>query len=528
MYRKLIAALLAVVPAAAHADWRAATSTHFVVYTEGSAESAKAAAERLEKFDRVIRFVTQTNQPSSPIKVRIWLMRDESAVQAVMPFGGGSGVLGFYNADVRGPYAVMTRTNNPDSARDRSGYVDYHGLSAQQVLLHELTHHFMYQYFPAAYPSWYSEGFADYNGSVAFGAGNVVEIGALVENRFLSFRSNRWLPVAKLLTARRYADVGADLDLLYAEGWALVHYLSITGARPGQLEKYLNAINAGTPFDKAARDAFGDLGRLDGELHDYVGRSRFQKMSLPFKSLDIGPVTVRALTPVENVLLPYDRALSIGVPQKSVGDFADRVVAAAAPYGDEAYALGLVAEAQRLAGRRAAAAAAAERWVKIAPNDGMALDTLAMTQMDALADAKVTDAAHWKPVRAEIVKANRLAPDEPRILKAYYDSYQLQGILPPEPAQNALFHALELLPQDGDLRHQVAADFETRGMIGEAITVIRTDAYKLGADESDKAKKKREEERAKYRFAGQRDDETAAEMLVRLEKKKAGGGTPAS
>ena len=34
-------------------------------------------------------------------------------------------------------------------------------LDPQQVLFHEYTHHFMFQHFSAAYPSWYVEGFAE-------------------------------------------------------------------------------------------------------------------------------------------------------------------------------------------------------------------------------------------------------------------------------------------------------------------------------------------------------------------------------
>ena len=56
-------------------------------------------------------------------------------------------------------------------------------LDIKTVLLHEYTHHFMYQYFPAAYPTWYSEGFAEFMASPVFNDDGSIGIGAPPEYR---------------------------------------------------------------------------------------------------------------------------------------------------------------------------------------------------------------------------------------------------------------------------------------------------------------------------------------------------------
>lgn len=512
MLGRMVAALLAAAAATpAVAGWKSATSTHFVVYTQGSEASARETAERLEKFNYVLRAVSGTlKRPDSPIKIKVFMVPDTDAVQALMPFSG-SQVAGFYTADIRGPLAVMPRGSTGGE----------YGLKAQQILFHELTHHFQAQYFPAAYPTWYREGLADYYGSIQIGANNVVSIGSPVENRFLTFQGNAWEPIAKVLNAHRYGDV-ADISLLYAEGWALVHYLSTTKARPGQLSAYLKAINAGQTFEQAAASAFGDLGKLDAELQAYTHRQRLQELVLPFKQLAPGPVEVRTLSPGEDAMVPIDVALTAGVPASAVQAFADRAKQIATHYPDDVHALALLAEAERLAGHTADETAAIDRWVELAPKDGLAMTARAVATMDALSAAKTTDPAAWSAVRKALVQANTLSPDQPRTLRAYYDSYAKARILPTNAAQNALFHALEILPQDGELRMRVAADFEARGMIDEAIVVVRPLAYSLGeppAPMSDKAR--RDAQKAKYRMAGEIEGETAREMLARLEKKKA-------
>ena len=522
MFRRVLALVLAIVPGSAEAGWAVAKSDHFIVYTQRGETTARDAVERLEKFQIALRFITGTTATPSPARITVFLVANSEAVQATMPYGG-SGVAGYYSTARRGAFAIMSRRNE-GAGNGSKGDTANDGLNAQQILFHELTHHFTFQYFPAAYPVWYTEGFADYIGSMEIGRDNVVSIGSQVENRYRAFGMNDWLPVERLLTAKSYADVDNNVPLLYSEGWLLVHYLSNTKARPGQLKTYLTEVNQGRPFAQAATDAFGDLRKLDRELRDYSSRGVLTAIVLPFKKLDPGPVEVHALSPAEEAMLPFDMQLYAGVPRAEAGAFADRVTKAAAHYPDDARALALTTEAQRLAGRAGDAAVTADHWVRIAPGDGLALAAQADARSAMLAEAHSTDPAPWRAVRQIYAAAAKAVPDQPQILRGFYETYRRQGIMPPASAQNALYSAFTLLPQEDGLRHEVAADFEQRGMLDEAIAIIRPAAFQTvdPAELSPRDRQKRKEARLKYRLAGESDDEeTAREMLTRLEAKKA-------
>ena len=512
MIRRFAALCLALLAAPAAAGWKEASSTHFLVYTQGSGDSARATAAELEKYLYVVRALSGSlRKPDSPLKLRVLLMPDIDGVQSMEPYPGG-GVAGFWTANARGAVFVGPRND--------AGTGPY-GLSTRQVMFHELTHHFARQYFPAAYPVWYQEGLAEYYGSIRIGADNVASMGALQEGRLRGLQGNGWIPVDRLLTAHGYGDVG-DVGLLYTEGWALVHYLSMTDGRKGQLGAYLKAVNAGVPYRQAATDAFGDLGKLDGELDAYAHRQRFQELVLPFRQLEPGPIAVRALPPAEDALLLSDLHLTTGVPQRDIGAFADRVEAIARRYPDDPYALSVLADTERAAGRGASETAAVTHWLALAPTDGFALAAAARSETDALIAARSTDEAAWSAVRRRLVQASKAAPDQPRILSAYYESYAARGSLPPEPAQNALYHAFEVLPQDDELRQRLAGDFEARGMIDDAIAIIKPIAYAISEKEgSPKDKERRDAQREKYRLAGEKVGETPREMLGRLEKKRA-------
>lgn len=524
MFRRLLALLLATVPMSAQAAWKSVTSNHFVIYSEGSEASARETAAKLEKYLFVLKAVSSAKGEESPVKVRVYMVSDQAALGDTLPFGGGGSIAGYYSVTLRGAYAVMSRAQYRSAAL-RGEVSSNTGLSTQHVLFHELTHHFMHQYFPAAYPTWYSEGFADFYGATSIGAKDVVTLGLPVENRYLGFRYNQWLPVEQMISARTYADVGGSIYELYAQGWLLVHYLTTTNMRPGQLAKYLNGINAGQSFEAAAKAAFGDLGKLDSELRSHAGRGKLQTVVLPFKPIDTGPIAVRTLSPAENAMLPYVIKLQAGIPNANTGGFADAVKAVAARFPNDPYALETLADAERLAGRHADAIATADRWIAAAPENGMAVAIRAMAQMDQLAAAKSKDEAAWNAARAMLVKANKMSPDQPRILEAFYRNYSMRGMLPPASAQNALFRAYELLPQDDDLRQDVAADLEARGLFSDAIFVIKPIAVTIADPKelSPAEKAKRDAAKAKRRLAGSTDRETPREMLLRLEKKQGNG-----
>lgn len=404
-----------------------------------------------------------------------------------------------------------------------TGIISGSSTTGQQVLFHEYAHHFMFQNFPVTYPPWYSEGFAEYYGSTRILANDVVEVGHPQQGRYFAFDGNDWLPMKKLLTARSNADVGGKLGLLYAEGWLLVHYAANHPERFKQLKSYLASINAGKSYADAMTQAFGsDARTLDSELRNYASRSRINAVVLPFKPIDTGAIALRTLRPAEQALVDADIAMQTGVAAARAEPLARAVRGVAARYPDDVYALSMLVEAERLAGNISAASAAAERWLASDPTSAPASMHVAELKLEALRRAQSRDAAAYAAAREALLRAHKTAPRDPRILRAYYESFAGGTALPPAIAQNALVRAFELVPQDEELRFLVAQDFEKRDMIDDAITTISPAAFKLhGNDaETDKEKKKKEAAAIKYRLAGERKTETPREMWTRLMARK--------
>lgn len=520
MLRWLLPLLLALLPSVANAAWLEAQTKHFIVYSDSSEKELQAAATDLEKYDHLLRLMLETPD-DNPIRVKVYLLRSMDEVQASMGAGAGTGVAGYYQATARGPIAVGMR-----GALD----LDFTG---QVVLFHEYAHHLMLQYFAAAFPLWYVEGFAEYFGPTHI-LPNGYEIGNAARYRYYAPNdSDNWLPMKELLTARNYKDIHGRVDLLYAEGWLLTHYLLGDPERSKQLHKYLTLINRGADYKSAMEATWGrDAADLETAMRHYGMQHHYEALRVTFPSLEVGAVEIRPLSPARAALIPQEIALGRGVYAKEATNFAANVRSVAAKYPDDPDALATLTEAERIAGNRDAAAAAADRWLAKRPGEPRALMLKGMIAIDALASAHSEDQAAWQAARNLIGQARKAAPEDPMILEAFYDAYAVNGRLPGGGAQGALFHAVELVPQDDRLRYKLAVDFERRGMIEPAINAIAPAAYRAdeSEDESEKDKAKRERNDEKWRIAGQtRPAERPREMLARLQTLLAAkAGAPAA
>jgi tetratricopeptide (TPR) repeat protein len=514
MIRKLLFVFGLLFATAAQAEWREATSANFVVYTQGNEQAARDFAAKLEKFNYVLRRYHNVREPAQVPRFRVFLLENIDAVQRML---GQGGVAGYYIPDARG--LMFVGTQNAAAHRE---------INPEQILFHEYVHHFMFQYFPATYPVWYSEGYAELWGSIAFLENNVVEIGGTQEGRFRSLVLGRWVPLSRLLTARTYAEI-PDTDLIYAQGWLLNRYIFEHPERRTQLQAYLRAINAGTPYDQAAQQAFGNVGTLNSELFDYAGHTRYNVVRLPFRALDVGEINVRTLGPAEQALIEQEIKLSQGVFHSDMAGRAATIRSTAARFPADPFALALVAEAEELAGNIPAATAAVDRLLQVAPNNARALMRKGRLEVAALAANRSTDQAAWAGARTYLRRAMDAAANDPLPHEAYYDSFTAQGVLlPPDDAQNALYVAHELAPSDSELNYKLALDFERRDMIREAIAIIRPDAYqtRVRRGESESQRRERERREDRYRQAGRQRHETALEMLTRLQARLA--ATPAT
>ncbi|HEX8624826.1 MAG TPA: hypothetical protein VF782_07080 [Allosphingosinicella sp.] len=463
-------ALLLCAPAAAKAEWRAAETRHFTFYSESNDRELEKLAARLESYDKLMRMATGTSDEEEPIKVRIYEVEDMGDVEQALGLSD-SGVAGFYHSNILGPFAVTPR---------RTLNNDLHFTPAL-VLHHEYAHHFMLQYFPSIYPPWYVEGFAELIGSSKQLSDGKIGYGMPARHRGSEIAVN-WVNVADLLLTPphklRYLD-------LYAQGWALTHFLTFSKERSPQMRAYLTALRAGKPAEEAAK-AFGDLKALDREARRYVLAGNFDYRPVAVEIARPAIKSFRMLSPGEAATIPAVIALrddELSLYRKAGERERESKLRAAnlkkireqvRRFPKDPFVLHLLATAEYTAGNYADSEAAADRLLAVQPRHarGMALKSLNVARAaGALQGAART--ARAGEARALAVKANRADPDDTLPLLAFYESFRLAGEKPSKAAIDNLAAVVATRPDDTSARQLLVDQFAADGRWALAIETLR-------------------------------------------------------
>jgi tetratricopeptide (TPR) repeat protein len=446
-------------------NWRRAETEHFIFYSDGSEKALREDAIKLERFDTLMRLLTKIDKDEGTSKLTIYFVSSTSRVQSLYS-GPVKSIAGFYSTNPGGVLAVV-----PRSAEAYTGGSNKFADIEDVILFHEYAHHLMLQYFPAAYPAWYVEGFAEFIGNARVERDGTMSYGIPNISRAPSLFLGVQLPIEKLLTARVTDLKGDAIGSLYARGWALTHYLNFDPTRKGQLKTYMDAIGKGKASLDAARESFGDLKQLNRALDHYIsGKLRYTKLANPFPEPKAFSIAQLSEAESDTVLLRVK--LARGTSPKEREPIAQELRKLAALHPGNAVIATSLAEAELDLGNDVASGQAADAALKIMPLSSRALLWKGLSLARPLVLAKDHDAVRWKAARSWIVKANRADPNDPLPLFENYLSYSQAGAAPTEIAIMGLARAVALVPQEDVLRFTYASALAGQKKYDEAIAIL--------------------------------------------------------
>lgn len=468
-----LAALLAFATPAAAQDWYRAETAHFIVKSRDSEEATREFAATMERYDRNLRFLMGLPQDhveeSASNKPVIYRLGDYIDISRI--YGrGDAGVAGFFmgraGASVAFAPARYARSNN---AGERANRVQ----SIEQVLLHEYTHYFMLMNYPAAYPRWYSEGYAEMMSTMRFLPDGRFHLGDPPQARGDTIASRPLSNLNEMLDDDR-ALTGYSAYQHYVTGWLFSHYMSFNPEREAKLREYLTALGQGEDSLTAARRILGDLDAMQRELVRYRRG--------PFPGYDVRPdvlaepeVAMRPLDAIETALIDEEYTLARGVTRDEARSIAARLRTAVQTWPESALAQTLLAEAEHDSKNYQAGADAAARAVELDPAN---VRGWLYRAYNALELAK-TDAAQYDAARSHLLRARRLDAADPRPLIAYYRAYYQQtgGADIPEQAIVALEQALDEAGDDIEYRLLLGRQLVMEERYGEARSVLLPSLY---------------------------------------------------
>ena len=456
MIRLIFLALALTVQAGvAEARWREASTRHFLIYSEGSEAELRQAAEQIERYDSMLRVATGVSDPdrSPATRVTIFYVRDATKVRELAG-ARDSGIWGFYLPHASGGIIFSPRIDYRSGRRDSVNR--FHNspgadetFTAQSVLLHEYTHHFMFNNFNFGAPRWLSEGYPEFFSTARFEEDGSMTIGIPPAERGREIETGSDINAEQILL--RPQD-NWRVDGIYAIGWLMSHYLTLHPDRMGrELLAYYRALSSGQSPEQAA-SVFGDLGRLTSDLREYRRARTFNVARIPAERLSTGTISIRELSDAEESIMDVRMRSKRGVSRDQAESLVREARRAAEPYPNDPFVQVSLAEAEYDARNYDAAEAAADRAIAA---DATLVDAhlyKARAIWARLKAAEDKNPESWTEVRRIIARANRLDPGDPEPLMLYYQSYEPSGAEPTENAVNALIQAHELAPQADGLR----------------------------------------------------------------------------
>ncbi|MBA3668780.1 MAG: hypothetical protein H0W71_01740 [Sphingomonas sp.] len=373
-------------------------------------------------------------------RVKIYVVSDYDNIDR---FLGIANVRGMYVPQTSGLIAFV-----PKMSRDKGEI--FFELNSQIIFFHEYAHHLQLQNTSAVIPRWLVEGTAEFFSTAGIEKDGSIRFGAPANHRASTLLSGHNLPFKTMLEDNYSKLNDEQSDDLYGRGWLLTHYLTFEPTRRGQLDTYLKALQKGQPALAAAQAAFGNIDQLERDLDAYVKRRRLTTLVVPRPAAGAGAIAIRQMQPGEAANMTVRARSNRGVNTKTAPGVAAEARKIAGQYPNDPAVMTAHAEAERDANQYAAAIAASTKAIALDPTNNKALIFKARALKE---DAEARKAkVNWTDIRALLIKANRLDPDDPEPLMYYYLSYPEAGDNPSRNAVTGLIYAADLVPQVDELR----------------------------------------------------------------------------
>lgn len=455
----LVAAATLILPSAAQAAWLKIETDRFVVYSDGRRSELTAFVTKLSTFDAMLRVVyPRTAGPPDTSKLVIYLVRGGATLERLKP-DVANGTLGYYSAAPSGDYAVVSR----GGALLGEDIV----MGADEVLFHEYMHRFMYENFPASYPAWLTEAYAEYFQTADIKP-ETTDLGRFSEVRGVSLMAENWLPMDKVLGKTVAETHPMERNAFYAQAWLFLHYMLSDERRTGQLATALKAMGEGADSVTAIHEATGMNGRaLSAALKVYA------QGHLPMRRIRNPPrpeitFEIVELSPSADDLLLEGQRLADGVEENDQPKVLAEIRKRAARHPGDRLAELTLAKAETSFGDLAVGQVILDRWLAAEPNSAETLRLAAEGHISAATRNPATAQDQYRAARTLLGRAHALDKRDFRILYQYVHARAVEPGYPSENDLNVLLLAHRLAPSVQEISYEIGAILMRKGRYQEA------------------------------------------------------------
>jgi tetratricopeptide (TPR) repeat protein len=257
-------------------SWNQIVTPAFVVVGNAPSGELKRTLRELTRFRDTFAKLFPDSVTTSPVPTWVVVLKDQQAFNRFQPRdsrGKPVNVGGYFTRGPDANFMVMGASN---------------GDLSMSVLFHEYTHYLVSRNVHTPIPMWLNEGLADFYSTFRGDYRGRTLVGAAPLGRVRSLGSSTFVPLRDIVSPHDLETMWrweTRIGMLYAESWALVHYVTIQrkNPTPNPFGAYLTALTRTGNQDQAFREAFGiDVDGMEKELREYV-----RHVSLPALVIDM-------------------------------------------------------------------------------------------------------------------------------------------------------------------------------------------------------------------------------------------------
>jgi tetratricopeptide (TPR) repeat protein len=275
-----------------------------VVLSDASEKEALRVAGQFERMHLVFHTLFPTQGDDSDPPITVIAVKDKKGLQALEP----EAYLAKGQMDLAG---FFLRTADKDYILIRLDAQEEHAYS---TVYHEYTH-YMLRKADNWLPLWLNEGLAQFYENTDIDD-KTAWLGQTNPQVLRYLKRNDMLPIETLLEVNASSPNYHDEDkgtIFYAESWALTHYLIASDRIQGthRMHDYCGLMAQGEDAVVAAQKVFGDLGKLQAGLEDYVMQQKFMYFMMPSQlgaqdaTFAVRPISMAEADAVRADLLVY-------------------------------------------------------------------------------------------------------------------------------------------------------------------------------------------------------------------------------
>jgi tetratricopeptide (TPR) repeat protein len=452
--------------------WIGIDTGHFELFSDGSERQAQRLAGDLEAFHLFLSELLEVPGAASPLPTSVYLFDTEESFRRALEIERHTdhATIGVFMQGVDSNVMALTTSSSRDS---------------NDVLYHEYVHYLVRSTMALA-PRWLNEGLAEFFSTFERN-GDTAIVGRPIPAHQQWLVGNRVISTGNLLTGIGVGIRDTRRGTFYAQSWALVHYLLVSGVETrAQLIAYLERTRRGENASDAFVAAFGMTPqKMDAALWGYVKKGRFGFYRIPSRVEDL-TLESRSLSEAETEVRLGRMQLhrrSLGI-EAAAAHF-ERALSLA-PEDPQALAgLGVVAE---IGGRSEEARELYARAIAARPDDPWPWLLHGKSELQRLPrelrfSVAGPMAERLAAVRSSLGEAIRLEPDHGPAFAALGQSYLLEldragsGV-------GALSRARSLMGNRTDVLQNLALLTAAAGATGRAFALIDQALVQIGSQTS--------------------------------------------